>query len=130
MQKDFHIHPLRFPKNVDGPFYTLGGQRDDGSWCGECMSCGVPEDIAPSLLAPLSDGNCDTYFIRQPETEEEIDMACNAIKSCCVSALRYGGNDPEILAKLTEEDCDNTQFFMQSKQQDGSNTKKGWFFYK
>jgi hypothetical protein len=130
MQKDYYIHPRRFPKNVDGPFYTLGDQLKDGSWCGDCISCGTPEIEAPTLLAPLTEENGDTYFTRQPETEEEIDMACNAIKSCCVNALRYGGNDPKILAKLKNKDCDNTEFFVQVKQQVDAIAKKGWFFWK
>jgi hypothetical protein len=117
MQKDYYIHPKRLPKNVDGPFYTLGDQLKDGSWCGDCLSCEVPELEAPTLLAPLTDENSDTYFVKQPETEEEIEMACNAINSCCVSALRYGGNDPNVLARLSQGDCDNTEFFLKSKKQ-------------
>jgi hypothetical protein len=64
MQCDYYIHPNRFPKNADGAFYTLGSQRQDGTWCGECLSCGVPEDQAPTLLAPLTDENSDTNVTR------------------------------------------------------------------
>ena len=130
MQKVYYIHPKRFPKNVDGPFYTVGDQDKDGIWCGDCLSCGTPELEAPSLLAPLTDENGDTYFFKQPETEEEIEMACNAINSCCVSALRYGGNDPNVLARLSKEDCDSTEFFLKSKKQSDSVFPKKWFFWK
>ncbi|WP_124543806.1 ferredoxin [Piscinibacter terrae] len=88
-----------------GPFYTLGDVMQDGTWCGQCLSCGVPEAQAPSLLAPLTDTNSDTYFLRQPETEEEIEQACRAIEVCCVDALRYGGRDPKILARLSRTGC-------------------------
>jgi hypothetical protein len=103
---EYYIHPKRFPKNVAGPFYTLGDQWPDGAWCGQCLSCGVPEVAAPTLLSPLVDEDADTYFIRQPETVEEIEQACQAIEVCCVDALRYGGKDPAILARLGSSVCD------------------------
>jgi hypothetical protein len=105
MDSDYFNHPQRFPKNAAGPFYTLGDQQKDGSWCGQCLSCGTPEHEAPTLLAPLTDENSDTYFLRQPETEEEIERACWAIKVCCVDALRYGGKDPKILMRLRGMNC-------------------------
>lgn len=111
MQRDYYIHPNRFPLNVEGAFYTLGMQFKDGAWCAECMSCGTPEVEAPKLLATFSEECADTYFIRQPETDEEIILACNALNVCCVDALRYGGSDPKILALLHPSVCDNSTFF-------------------
>lgn len=89
----------RFEKNVPGPFYTTG----------ECMSCGVPESMAPELLAPFDDENSDTYFLRQPTTPEEIEHACQALEVCCADALRYGGDDPVILERLANSPtvCDH-----------------------
>ncbi|MDQ1921118.1 hypothetical protein [Massilia pseudoviolaceinigra] len=107
MEGDYFRHPQRFPKNAEGPFYTTGGQLRDGTWCSDCMSCEVPENEAPSLLAPLTDDNSDTYFVRQPVTGEEIEQACAAVNVCCTGALRYGGCDPGILAKLDPSNCDN-----------------------
>ena len=80
----------RFELNVPGPFYTTGG----------CTACGAPEEAAPDLLAPLSDDNYHTYFVRQPVTVEEIERACHAAEVCCVSALRYAGTDPAIIRRL------------------------------
>jgi hypothetical protein len=100
MSNDYFQHRDRFPKNAPGPFYTLGDVTSEGTWCGRCLSCNVPEEEAPSLLAQLTETNSDTYFVRQPETEEEIEQACCAIEVCCVDALRYGGQDPKILARL------------------------------
>ena len=105
MDDEHFIHPGRFPKNAPGPFYTLGDIQKDGTWCGQCLSCGVPESEAPTLLAPLTDTNSDTYFLRQPETEDEVEQACAAIEVCCVDALRYGGRDPKILARLKKTGC-------------------------
>lgn len=91
--------PLRSPRNVAGPFYGIG----------ECMACGAPEAEAPDLLAPLSADDNETYFVRQPETPEDIGRACRAVHVCCVAALRYGGTDPAVLKRLGNrvEYCDH-----------------------
>lgn len=86
------VYP-RFPKNVAGDFYTTG----------ECLSCGIPEHLAPECLAPLDDPENqlgETYFLRQPATPEEVRNACAAAKSCCVDAIRYAGTNSEILRLL------------------------------
>ena len=90
--------PHRFPKNAPGDFYSMG----------DCMACGAPELQAPELLAPLGGDNHYTYFVRQPETPEEVERACRALESCCVRELRYGGSDPAILRRLGNdpEHCD------------------------
>jgi hypothetical protein len=108
---EIYIHPQRFPKNAPGPFYSLGAVLPDGTWCGECLSCTLPESEAPTLLAPLDEQNSDTYFLRQPETAEEIDAACAAAEVCCVSAIRYGGKDPAIIQRLGAEVCDFAHLF-------------------
>src|SRR5687767_12841717 len=97
---EYFIHPDRFPKNAPGPFYTLGDVGSDGKWSGQCLACTLPETQAPTLLAPLDDGNSDTYFVRQPESDDEIHQACNAAETCCVDAIRYGGKDPKIIRRL------------------------------
>lgn len=85
-----HKHPRRCPLNVPGPFYTLG----------TCLACEAPEHEAPDLLAPLTDGNYTTYFVRQPQTPDEIERACSAAIVCCVCDLRYGGTNQEIIERL------------------------------
>jgi len=89
----------RLQKNVPGAFYTTG----------ECLSCTMPKSEAPTLLALLNDENSDTYFVRQPATPEETEMACRAALVCCVSAIRYGGDDPSIIRRLgnRDEHCDH-----------------------
>jgi hypothetical protein len=89
----------RFEKNAPGPFYGTG----------ECTACGAPELEAPHLLAPLEGENYDTYFVRQPATPDEVEQACRALESCCVRALRYGGQDPAIIRRLGNDPelCDH-----------------------
>ncbi len=73
MEKDYFKNPKRFPKNVDGPFYTTGiqdrpFQQPDAplKWVGDCLACGAPEAAAPELLSSMSHEDSDTYFICQP----------------------------------------------------------------
>jgi hypothetical protein len=89
----------RFDKNAPGFFYTTG----------ECLACTMPELEAPTLLAPLDDENSDTYFVRQPATPEETEMACRAALVYCVSAIRYGGDDAAVIRRLGNRDeyCDH-----------------------
>jgi hypothetical protein len=91
-------HP-RFEKNAQGPFYTTG----------DCLACGAPEVEAPDLLAPHSDENLDTYFVKQPLSLEEVTRACSAAVVCCMSAIRYSGRDPAIIRELGNlpEYCDH-----------------------
>src|SRR4051794_16449455 len=104
MSDDYFHHPLRFPGNAEGPFYTTGYQcRATNApwsrleWCGDCLACEAPEHEAPELLAPLNDRNYDTYFVRQPGCADEIEHACRALEVCCVAALRYGGKNRAII---------------------------------
>lgn len=96
----------RFPKNVEGNFYTTGHQDKNGKWCGDCLWCGLPENEAPDLLAEINDENIDTYFVKQPHTPEEVDRAIAATEVCCVQALRYKGTNKDILARLDPSICD------------------------
>lgn len=107
METTYFKHPLRFPKNADGPFYTTGHQRCEKDalnspmvWCGDCLWCGAPEAEAPTLFAQFDDTYTDTYFVRQPSTPEETEQAIMSALVCCVSAVRYGGRDREIISKL------------------------------
>lgn len=94
-----YLHPRRCSLNVIGPFYT----------CGDCLCCEAPEAEAPDLLAPLRGGNYITHFVRQPQTAAEIERACRAVVVCCVADLRYGGTDPNIIARLDNDPmyCDH-----------------------
>ena len=83
----------RASRNAPGPWYTTG----------ECLACEAPEDEAPELLAPLTEENAETYFIRQPRSATEIEHACRAAEVCCVHAVRYGGHDAGIIRRLRND---------------------------
>ncbi len=107
MPNDYFNHPCRFPKNVDGPFYTTGHLDRNADtpdapseWRGDCLWCGAPEAEAAELFAPFDDTYTDTYFVRQPSTPEETSRAIAAARVCCVDAVRYGGQDREIIARF------------------------------
>ncbi len=83
MKKRYHL-------NAPGDFYTLEG---------ECISCMTPHTKAPALMGYDEDiGHC--YFKRQPNNDDEIEEACQALDSSCCAALRYSGNDPKIILRL------------------------------
>ncbi len=100
----YFTHPRRFPGNVVGPFYTTGSVVcGDARYVGiasDCLQCLAPEHEAPDLLAPLNRCNRNTYFVKQPCNADEIQRACNALRVCCVYALRYGGLDLDIIRQL------------------------------
>ena len=91
--------PERTPLNAEGDFYV---EKD------LCLACMAPEYEAPELMGFDEETFC--YFKRQPTTPEELDHAIEAVCVSCIAALRYAGNDPEVLdrlrAKGAGEQCD------------------------
>lgn len=84
----------RTPLNIEGDFYV---KKD------MCLSCVVPELIAPELMGYDSEIGC--YFKKQPQNSEEIDHAVEAIWSSCIEALRYAGSDPDVLERMRNRGC-------------------------
>lgn len=88
----------RHPLNARGDFYVEENA---------CTLCGAPEVEAGGMMGHSTEG---CYFIRQPQTEEEIEQAINAIAVSCVGAVRYGGKNQKIIRKLYdighEKECD------------------------
>jgi len=78
--------------NAPGPFFV---EKD------QCIACRAPEHEAPELMS-FDDlaGSC--YFHRQPQTDEEIEHAIQAVWVACCDAVHYGGTDPRILTRLRE----------------------------
>jgi hypothetical protein len=64
------IHVIDFGKTCR-VFYTTG----------DCLACDAPEHEAPDLLAPLTGDNCDTYFVQQPTTPDEVEELAVRSKS-------------------------------------------------
>jgi hypothetical protein len=78
------------PRNVLGAWYTTG----------HCLACGAPEAEARALLPAVESGELETYFVRRPVTEAEVEQACRASQVCCVNSLRYSGRDRRIIRRL------------------------------
>jgi hypothetical protein len=83
------------PQSAPGDFYV---EQE----C--CISCGVPQMIAPDLVGWTSKEIC--YWIKQPHTPDELDRAIQVIHTQDVGCHRYAGSDKTILKKLPREDCD------------------------
>jgi len=92
--------PQRVLENAPGDFYVEAGL---------CMRCCLVHGEAPDLLNDPKQQFEECYFRRQPQTSREIDQAINAILVSEVGALRYGGNDPTIIAKLCAAKCGSRQ---------------------
>jgi len=45
-------------------------------------------------------GHC--FFVRQPSKEDETNAAIRAVWASCCGAVRYGGEDPQILTRFAE----------------------------
>ena len=71
-----------------------------------CVSCGVPQSIAPALVGWTDEEAPSCYWIRQPETADEVDRAIRIIQTQELGCHRYAGNDPAILERLPREECD------------------------
>jgi ferredoxin len=84
----------RTPLNAEGGFYVV---KDT------CLACMAPHHEAPELMSMDEETGC--YFRRQPQTAEEIGHAVEAVRVSCVEALRYSGDDPEILERLRAKGC-------------------------
>ena len=89
--------PKRHPQSAQGDFYV----EED---C--CLACGVPEAIAPDLVAHLEEPYWHCYWKKQPETPEELDKAIKILKAQELDCHRYGGSDQSILKRLPRQCCD------------------------
>jgi hypothetical protein len=94
MNQDSNEKPERTTLNAAGDFYVI---KDT------CLACMVPEYEAPELMGYDDQMGC--YFRRQPQTLAEREHAINAVRGSCIEALRYGGDDPEILKALRANHC-------------------------
>ena len=73
-----------------------------------CLTCGVPQRIAPELFGWNAEGLC--FLLRQPSTKDELDQVVRVLWAQEVGCWRYGGDDPSFLKRLAElgieEHCD------------------------
>jgi hypothetical protein len=62
--------------------------------------------IAPELVGWTDEKSPSCYWIRQPETADEVDRAIRIIQTQDLGCHRYSGSDPAILERLPREECD------------------------
>jgi hypothetical protein len=74
---------------------------------GCCMSCGVPQSVAPDLVGWTNENLTQCFWLKQPQTAAELDRAIKIIHSQELGCHRYSGSDPAILQRLPAEDCDH-----------------------
>ena len=72
-----------------------------------CMSCGVPQSVAPDLVGWTNEDIQQCYWIKQPQTANELDRAIKIIHAQEIGCHRYSGSDSSILRRLPAEDCDH-----------------------
>jgi len=85
------------PNSVPGDFYVEYE-------C--CISCGVPQSLAPDLVAWTDEKSPHCYWRKQPATRAEFNRAIKALSAQELGCHRYAGTDPEILARIEPELCD------------------------
>jgi hypothetical protein len=84
----------RYPENAPGHFYVEADL---------CIQCGNAPAQAPNLIE-MNENHC--YFKKQPSNEHELKNAIVAVNWCCCGAYRYSGDDPGVIAQLSEDDWD------------------------
>jgi DNA-directed RNA polymerase subunit RPC12/RpoP len=72
-----------------------------------CTSCGVPQAVAPDLVGWTDENPSQCYWMKQPQTPDELDRAVKIIHSQELGCHRYSGDDPVILRRLPAENCDH-----------------------
>lgn len=72
----------RWEDNVKGAWYV---DR-------ECIICSLCSDIAPQIFRESDDGDHDIVH-KQPTTEEELQLAQEALEACPVEAIGKDGDE-------------------------------------
>ncbi len=82
-----------------------------------CTSCGVPQAVAPDLVGWTKETHPQCYWIKQPQTSDELDRAIKIIHSQELGCHRYSGTDQAIHRRLPAEDCDHLRPDLKLKSQ-------------
>ena len=90
-------HPDQAPESTAKGFYV-------DPQC--CISCGVPQAVAPDLVGWTSDETPQCFWKKQPQTEDNLRQAFAIFDGQEVGCHRYAGLDPDIQARVGAENCD------------------------
>jgi len=88
----------RAKQNAEGPFYAVAIEYD--------CACGLPEAEAPDLVKMSDEVGFQSYFYKQPQNQDEIERAIEAVNVCPIHDLRYCGTDPEIISRISPSQAD------------------------
>lgn len=72
----------KHPLNAPGAFYV-----DE-----TCIDCDKCREIAPEFFARDDDGTTTTYVSTQPQSEEDIEKALEALEECPTDSIGQDGN--------------------------------------
>lgn len=85
------------PTSAPGDFYVE-------NHC--CVTCGVPQVVAPDLVGWVDGDASHCYWKKQPTTADEMQRAFAIFDGQELSCHRYAGLDPDIQARVGLEQCD------------------------
>lgn len=77
---------MKHPANVPGSFYCTSPDDQNGEGCTACTLC---YNDAPEFFGQDSEGYA--YVIKQPETEEEINLCRDQADACPPEAIGEDG---------------------------------------
>jgi hypothetical protein len=92
--KTIEPHPLSAP----GDFYVQNGER---------TACGVPEHVAPDLIAHTDERFWHCYWKKQPQTEFELEQAFKIFDGQEFGCHRYASTDTKIQERIGVNNCDH-----------------------
>lgn len=90
----------RYPLSALGDFYV---EKD------QCIACGLPEMVAPDLIAHVEVPLYHCYWKKQPETPSELEQAFKIFDGQEAGCHRYAGSDRSIQARIGRDNCDHPQ---------------------
>jgi ferredoxin len=73
---------MKHKDNVEGPWYCTDPDDDSGEGC---IACNVCYTGAPDIFGEDDDGNA--FIKKQPEGDEEVEMATEQMDACPVSSI-------------------------------------------
>ncbi|PIK16714.1 ferredoxin [Halobacteriovorax sp. JY17] len=76
---------MKHEKNIAGAWYCTDPDDDNGEGC---IACNVCYTGAPEFFAEDEDGNA--YIMKQPTTDEEVELCVEQMEACPVASI---GND-------------------------------------
>lgn len=81
-----------WPESAPGRFYV------DRS----CIDCGLCPNLAPNNFAQSEDAT-HSYVHRQPQTDDELALAAEALQTCPTNSIKDDGLEGHLVSPAREE---------------------------